>query len=69
MAALGTVIGVAAAIALSRSMEGLLFGVTATDPVTIGAVVGMLLAVALIACYVPAWRATRVDPTQALRTE
>jgi putative ABC transport system permease protein len=69
MAALGTVIGVGGAIAVSRWIEGLLFGVTATDPATIAAVVAMLLAVAFIACYVPAWRATRVDPTQALRAE
>jgi putative ABC transport system permease protein len=69
MAALGTAIGIAGAFALSRWIEGLLFGVTATDPTTIVAVVATLFTVALIACYVPAWRATRVDPTQALRTE
>ena len=69
MAMVGTVIGVAGAFALSRSVQGLLFGVTATDPVTFGAVVAMLLGVALVACYVPAWRATRVDPTTALRAE
>jgi ABC-type lipoprotein release transport system permease subunit len=69
MAVLGTAIGVAGALALARWIEGLLFGVTATDPATIAAVVAMLLTVALVACYVPAWRATRVDPTQALRTE
>jgi putative ABC transport system permease protein len=69
MAMIGTVIGVAGAYALSRSVQGLLFGVTATDPVTFGAVVVMLLGVALVACYVPAWRATRVDPSTALRAE
>jgi putative ABC transport system permease protein len=69
MALLGTAIGVAAALALSRWIQGLLFGVQATDPVTFTAVVAMLLLVATIACYVPAWRATRVDPTQALRSE
>jgi putative ABC transport system permease protein len=69
MALLGTAIGVAGSVALSRSIQGLLFGVTATDPVTIVAVVTTLLAVALVACYVPAWRATRVDPTLALRAE
>ena len=69
MAVTGTAIGVAASIALSRTLQSLLFGVTATDPVTFGAVVAMLLAVALVACYIPAWRATRVDPTTALRAE
>ena len=69
MAAIGTGIGVAGAIALSRSIEGLLFGVAPTDPVTLASVVAMLLAVATIACCVPAWRATRVDPTTALRSE
>jgi putative ABC transport system permease protein len=69
MAVLGTVIGVAGAAAVSRWIEGLLFGVTPTDPVTFSAVVVTLLAVATIACYVPAWRATRVDPTTALRSE
>jgi predicted permease len=69
MALVGTAIGVAAAIALSRWIQGLLFGVTATDPMTFAAVVATLLAVAFIACYVPAWRATRVDPTTALRAE
>src|SRR5205809_335974 len=63
MAALGTAIGVGGAIALSRWIEGLLFGVTATDTITLVTVVATLLTVALIACYVPAWRATRVDPT------
>jgi ABC-type antimicrobial peptide transport system permease subunit len=69
MAIIGTAIGVAGALALSRWIEGLLFGVTATDPMTLAAVVAMLIAVALVACTVPAWRATRVDPTQALRAE
>jgi putative ABC transport system permease protein len=69
MALVGTAIGVAGSVALSRWIQGLLFGVTATDPLTIGAVVATLLAVAMVACYVPAWRATRVDPTTALRAE
>jgi putative ABC transport system permease protein len=69
MAALGTVVGVAAALALSRSIESLLFRVAPTDPATFAAVIVMLLGVATIACYVPAWRAARVDPTQALRAE
>jgi ABC-type antimicrobial peptide transport system permease subunit len=69
MAVLGTLISVAGALALSRWIEGLLFGVTATDPATIAAVVATLLAVALVACWIPARRAARVDPIVALRAE
>lgn len=65
----GTVVGLAGAVALSKSIQGLLFGVTATDPFTLAAVVVLLFSVTAVACYVPAWRATRVDPTQALRAE
>jgi putative ABC transport system permease protein len=65
----GVAIGVAGAIAVSRWIESLLFGVTATDPTTFVAVVATLMAVSLVACYIPAWRATRVDPTTALRSE
>jgi len=67
--AIGAAIGVAGAVALSRWIQDLLFGVTPTDPATFAVVVATLLAVALVACYVPAWRATRVDPTMALRSE
>ena len=69
MALVGTAIGLAGAFALSRWIDALLFGVTATDPATFAVVVSTLLAVATIACYIPAWRATRVDPTTALRAE
>ena len=69
MAVVGAAIGVGAALAVSRWIQALLFGVTATDPATLAAVVTMLLAVATIACYVPACRAMRVDPTRALRAE
>jgi len=69
MAVVGTVIGVAGALALSRWIQSLLFGVTATDPATFVAVVATLLAVATLACGIPAWRATHVDPTTALRAE
>ena len=69
MAAVGTAIGVVGAIALSRTIEGLLFGVTGNDPATLFGVVATLLGVALVACYIPAWRATRLDPTTALRSE
>src|SRR5262249_50915288 len=69
MAVVGAAIGVAGAVAVSRWIEGLLFGVTPTDPATFASVVATLLAVAAVACYIPAWRATRVDPTTALRAE
>jgi putative ABC transport system permease protein len=69
MAVVGSVIGVAGALALSRWVEGLLFNVAATDPATLTIVVVVLLGVGAAACLVPAWSAARVDPMKALRTE
>jgi predicted permease len=65
----GSVAGVAAAILVSRLLESLLFGVGPTDPATFAAVPVLLVAVGVAACWIPAMRATRVDPAVALRCE
>jgi len=65
----GVVIGAAVAFALTRWMESLIYGVSPTDPVTFSSVAVLLIGIALIASYVPARRAVRVDPMQSLRAE
>ena len=65
----GVLIGLAASLLLTRTLQRFLFGVTATDPLTFAAVALGLWSIALLACYLPARRATRVEPTVALRYE
>jgi predicted permease len=69
LAGLGVAIGLAASLVLTRLMQGVLYGVTPTDPITFGGVALALLAVAAFASWLPALRATRVDPLVALRSE
>ncbi len=69
LAAAGVGLGLAGAIAATRLLEGLLFSVSTTDPTVYTALAGLLLAIAALACYVPARRAMRVDPVVALRSE
>jgi predicted lysophospholipase L1 biosynthesis ABC-type transport system permease subunit len=69
LTATGTALGLAAAVAVTRTLRGLLYGVTPLDGATIAGVVALLGAVAAMAIVWPAWRASRVDPTTALRAE
>ena len=69
LAAVGVVIGLAAALAATRVMTSLLFEISPADPLTYAAVSGTLVAAALVASYVPAVRATAIDPADALRAE
>lgn len=66
---LGLAIGLAGALILMRYLEALLFGISASDPPTFAAITLIFTATSLLACFVPARRATRVDPLIALRPE
>jgi ABC-type antimicrobial peptide transport system permease subunit len=69
LCAIGVAIGVTGALALGRVANALLFGVSPYDPVTYAVVIGMMLATVAVACWLPAWRASSVSPTEALRAE
>ena len=69
LAMAGIIVGMAGALTLTRVLTNLLFGITPTDPLTFGAVALLLLGVTLLACYIPARRAAKVDPMVALRYE
>jgi putative ABC transport system permease protein len=69
LAVVGVGLGLLAAIAFTRLLKGLLFGISASDPLTFAAIAMLLVGAALLACWIPARRATKVDPLEALRTE
>jgi putative ABC transport system permease protein len=65
----GLGLGLVMSFAATRIFQSMLFGTKPLDPVVLSSVIATLLAVAVLACLVPAWRASRINPTQALRTE
>ncbi len=69
LAGIGAIAGILVALPVARMAAGLLYGVSATDPLTYAGITALLLGVALLACYLPARRATRIDPLVALRVE
>ena len=69
MALIGRAIGLVAALGLGRVAESVLFGLSGRDPLVFGAAVAVLAAVVLAASWLPAWRASRIAPTEALRYE
>jgi putative ABC transport system permease protein len=69
LALVGATVGVVVALPVARLASGLLYGVSATDPLTYAAITLLLMGVALLACYLPARRATRIDPLVALRVD
>jgi ABC-type antimicrobial peptide transport system permease subunit len=69
LGAIGVGLGIIGSFFASRAMTSLIFGIAPRDPATFVSVAFLLLVVALFAAFVPAWRATRIDPTTALRAE
>lgn len=69
LTALGVAIGLVGAVAATRSIAAMLFGISRLDPVTYVAVVALLGAISAIACFIPAWRAAHIEPALTLRSE